>query len=392
MKLDLTLTTADERSEYIQNYFTQNPSFTPTQSQIELISNYLLFGKQPLNKYNEPTQDPSKFTNPTQRKEIQIKTRYDSWTKKQPLSLEEILECPSFNESSIPLHPIQARTPKPNFSRSLNVQIPNIHELWNTIDYYTDKLQDPTLSSLHKYKLRHMIIEMRREQFTLRDSFIATPLLHKGRSGAPIYEDIDTKILEGDYSFAPMGLYKKGDLRFEDPLKLANELDNFQFNARAHHIIDFSNIDDLQRLLSNYIELEMLVENNPLSSQKLILDTLNYYIENTKLTNSQRLVITLKARSLSNQDIVEIVNRECGKNYRSNYISTIYGQACARVCEQVNQIYITYYERINPENFKRCNCCKKDKIRNTFNFTRKTRNSDGLSNKCKECENTHVKE
>ena len=93
----------------------------PTQSQLETMANYILFGKD------------SNGQNAVDRGEVQIQTKYSSYRKKKEESLDELTESPTFNEAELkPIHRSVYKSPKPELDRSL----PELQPLLTTIAQY----------------------------------------------------------------------------------------------------------------------------------------------------------------------------------------------------------------------------------------------------------------
>ena len=89
VKLDFSLNSATERKKYIDKFLEDNRDIQFNKEEVELMANYMLYGK------NE------EGTSPVDRKEISINTKYNSYKKKEPDSLEALLENKTFNESSV---------------------------------------------------------------------------------------------------------------------------------------------------------------------------------------------------------------------------------------------------------------------------------------------------
>jgi hypothetical protein len=392
LKLDFSIVSTEERNAYVEKFFNENPDYKPSAHELETITNYILYGKDPLDKNGLPTENEEEWTNMSARKEIEIPTKYATWKRQQPSSLDEMIESPTFNESTILSNPIATRTPKPKIDRALESNIPSMQELWEIIDYYAERLNDKDLTNTQRYQMRHMLIDLRRQQFALRDIFkpCYTSSLTANKA---IYrmEEIDSEFdwesPTSPMGFAPMGFYHKGDARFENPLALSNIKDEWGYNPHARLIVDYRNPDHIDKIICSYKEIQTYCEDHFMSSQKFILTTLNYYIKNTKLSETQLCILQCKIARFPNRVTAHVVNQKYGKTYNINYISTIYRKICASIGKTAERFYTYYLERINPHIFKRCSCCGKMKLRNAEEFTRKSRNSDGFSSKCKECEN-----
>ena len=220
LRLDFTIEESSARKEFVDRYLAENSNTIFSNSDLETIANYILYGK-----------DSDTNSSIVDRKEVQIKTKYTSYNKKEPESLEGLMEKPSFDERIFQTERNRYKTIKPKIEREKEADIPNIDELWTAIDYYqhiidvnTGKEEDPnvrTLTSLELYKMKHMVIDLRRQQFYLKDSVKPTICLYK-TTCAPSYYPVDNTIpwdLENsDFAIAPLGLLSSGSRRrFEHP-------------------------------------------------------------------------------------------------------------------------------------------------------------------------------
>jgi hypothetical protein len=201
------------------------------------MANYILWGRK---------QGSDK--NVVQDKEIQIQTRAGLWesNSSQVESLDNLLAQPNFSENSIiaPNAP-KWKYPKEKLSREKirkelgeSDELVLFEDLWRRIDtldlelnYYdlahgkrtkppreelivrfTEEEQSKLRESAQKLnqfkylKKRHLLVELRREQFTLRDTYIANIVPHER---AP--QTITTPLnLETDIICAPCGLRYEG--------------------------------------------------------------------------------------------------------------------------------------------------------------------------------------
>ena len=87
-----------------------------------------------------------------------------------------------------------------------------------------------------------MLIELRRQQFTLKDIFKPTRQMSTAANRMIYFkreaeDEINWNEPDSNFGCAPMGFYHKGDARFEDPLSLADEKDDWGHNLKV--IIDF---------------------------------------------------------------------------------------------------------------------------------------------------------
>lgn len=438
--LDFTLSTSEERRAYVDKIIetqlslpsahnTPSLNYIFTQKELETFSNYILYGKDESTLLTTPDGDKVGGTSSVDRGEIAIQSKYSSYARKPVESLNLLMESPTFNEND--LSPIRPKTnkftvPKVNFSRKEAYSIPGLAEelepLWDEIDRIdrlirvntgnSDKIEavrkeltnelGPTegndalahiqsqtpLDSLKLYKLRHLLIDLRKQQYTIRDCFAPATQMQTQKSSYCADEDLGllTNLSSANYTIFPLGAYSPGDLKFENPTLL-------DFNHKQHHndpntfTIDFTNPDHIHTLYNNYLELEAEVLSNPLSSCGDLIYTLNFYRGKANLSPSYERILDLKIKRLTNARIAELVNEEFGLHHTENYISTIY---CRKICEAIAEAaqlnYEGYLERFDPFKWKVCTGCGEKKLKDTRNFTRKARSSDGLTSRCKLCE------
>ena len=233
LHLDFSLVTTEERNAFIHQYLAKEPFITrpPTEEELETIGNYLLWGK---NKDG---------LNAKQSDGIAIETKHGTWDKDANIeSLEGLMESPTFNEAALSSADTQVpyKLPRETFSRKEALArcpeflVPTFTELFSQIDrldmlitlyelrhgkrknpprevlaakFTEEELLDMRETVLHwnQYKYlrqRHLLVEMRREQYTLRDSY-SQVVLPQGAI-APIVVDEKPQI-DCDIAVLPLG-------------------------------------------------------------------------------------------------------------------------------------------------------------------------------------------
>lgn len=179
--LDYSLELYSERKQVVDGiieFYERKNRVVPTKY-LDLLSNYLLCG----------AEKPGELS-PVQRKEVELEGSSKK-PRAREKSLEELLESPTFNETAtFRTTGITYKTPKPNFDRVRQQSLGNSSAflpLWGEIDKIDRLLRlhdgyevsDPTnnerfraetLSRTAVYQLRHLLIELRKEQYTIGDS------------------------------------------------------------------------------------------------------------------------------------------------------------------------------------------------------------------------------
>ena len=424
LKLNWNLVTSDERSQFINEYL-PTLSFQLNEDELECAANYIFFGKDADGK------------NVAQRGEIELETKNKTWQKKDAESLDALMESPTFNEAVLK-RPTEARPriKREVFSRSEALSrcpesmqqtfidlFAQIDELDLCINYYEilhEKRKNPPRAELAKkyteeqhqrfqervthwnqsqyLKRRHLLVELRREQFTLRDSFIQT--ISPDRQAEPTEPEVSPDF-EAEIPVFPLGVIngqKLSSLIFkpkselnpktytEDDLKkISDWLWHKNTEGRTQRFFDFTELEHVYQLFQQLFELEEGNEEN--QNTTALITTLKYYLEFAELSEAQTRILDLKIKKVRNQDIANLVNDEFGKSYTANYISTIFRQ---KIIPKINEA-AAFHKRIVSnlffeEEFKKCTACGIWMLRDPDVFVRKTRAKDGLANRCKKCD------
>ena len=431
LKLDWALSTSIERNAFLSKYLSEEPflSSPPNEDELETLANYVLWGK------NEEGQ------NIEQEGFVELPRRNSTWASQNVESLDELTESPTFNENV--LFSLNSKLPSKKtrevFSRT-NVRssapaslLPIFEALWRQIDeieltlnFYElehgKRTKDPrkelldafteedrakirqralSINQFHYLKLRHLLVELRREQYTIKDSYSERVLLHN--SNPPVKEE-NGQIFDSDIPIWPLGLnndnqlskllFRKFDTLTADKIseKELKQISKFYWEKENEKLtwtknsFDFENLESVYQL---FLQLEELGEEEQefFSTTNLLIKTLWFYIEEAELTDIQREILNLKIKKEKNQDIAFYINKKYGKTYTVNYISTIFRQ---KIIPAINNA-ASYHKQIIrslpfDEEFKVCTKCGRRLLRDPINFVRKSRAKDGLSNHCKACD------
>ena len=429
LHLDFSINGTSERKDFVDQYI-QRPEFILkplTSEELETIANYILWGKD---------ADGASLV---QKGDISIETRNKTWQRDDTESLDAMMESPTFNEASL-RRPTEARTKivREVFDRqkALNECPEHMRAVFEDLFDRIDKLEmsihfyefahgtrkDPPRTALTKrfseedvnaaraiaekwnqfkyLKQRHLIVELRREQFTLRDNYIEKHLRH-----TPPEPDLDPVNLDFDAEVPIFPLGVVGAPFSELVFKQADDLNPTTYTKKELEVLtkhywdkkeqsrpqlyfDFGELEHVYELFNQLTELEEELDALPLESNlgKLIA-TLKYYIALTDLSEAHQEILDLKINKQKNQDIADIINKKYGKSYTANYISTIFRQKIIpRINETANFHALIIENMCFEENFKKCHGCGKWLLIDAENFVRKSRSKDAFSTKCKKCD------
>ena len=435
LQLDFKLVTTDERAEFLNNYLLR-PEFIkkpPTEEELETMGNYLLWGKDPITGLNAK-----------QAGLVDIETKHGTWDKNGNIeSLEGLMESPTFNEASLlsmeTAAPIKVK--REVFSRkealakcpdylveTFEMLFQQIDELELMINYYElahNRRKNPPREELlnkfsveeqatleerashwnqYKYlKMRHELVELRREQYTLRDSYQQTMLSQE--TPAPYFPH-EEPVLDVDIEVLPLGvkqtlgaagyIFRKWEdvipanfteKMLEDVSQLYWRKKNYQPSAQQQYI-DFRELEHVYEMFQLFFELDNAAAYAEMESNlPALMETLRFYTDQAELSEIQREILDMKLKKVKNTDIAIEINKKWKKTYTPNYISTIFRQ---RIIPKINEA-AAYHEKLVSniffeEEFKTCTGCGRTLLRDTDNFTRKSRSKDGFTSRCKHCE------
>lgn len=426
LRLDWGLESKEERLNFVREYL-NGVYFQPNEDELETLAKYILWGKDPQTGLNGRQEG------------LQLPTRFHTWDENENFeSLEALLESPTFSEQIFrkPNDPV-LRIPKLKLDRAdVRKHAPapllaEFEDLWRRIDtaevlcaFYDlahgrrkaemrpslrarftstelDALKERA-SHLNVYaylQKRHELIDLRRLQYTLKDSY-APPIYNR-----PTWDTSDPPdLLWGEdidiYPFNCINL--PHDLierilrpdRFPEPSDLSESdlaLLSTTLWARPHstpaHTIDFSSVEFLDKFCGLYLDLEDFCAENPDSTLHLLFFYFTTYAALAPLKPFHRRILDLKLHRNSNVQIQHILREEFNRSYTLNYISTLYRQT---ILPSIAATVMRHREVLEnlffPENFKTCIDCGRTLLRNGDNFMRKSKVKDGFSPRCKECE------
>src|SRR5574344_1517306 len=343
LKLDFTISSLEERTSFVDNYLVENKEIFDikplTEKELETIANYILWGKDKNGK------------NVNQLKEIQLETRNKTWDKKEEESLDALIESPTFKESMIKDYSARTRIHKEPFSRvqarkeAPSYILERYEELWRQIDeldllinFYDlahDKRKNPPRETLLKLftkeeqdqlkeasthlnqfsylKKRHLLVELRREQFTLRDSY-KSPIM---RTAVESYSQPTTFFFDSEIPVLPLGLFNGQPIDYKIfPMNRIPEPSDFNDNdlsalssriwkapAQSKLSFDFREIEHVYQAFQIYENLidESMVANIE-STLNSFITTLKFYIQFANLTPLQLDILRCKIAKKKNQE------------------------------------------------------------------------------------------
>jgi hypothetical protein len=275
-----------------------------------------------------------------------------------------------------------------------------MQDLWESIDRIQYMLDVNTgklppddsiieLDSLQIYKMKHILIDIRRHQFYLKDSYkpqiptINSTFSLPGRidwesdakytDQVQVYEQMEVR--GGLESSPPLFVFKHG-FRIEQVEHIIRE-----------HTLDLTNAKHIYELLEHYAALLEANYDDFEGQMRYILYSLDEIVEATELAAPRKQILLRKVDKWTNQRIRDELQELYGLNYSANYISTIWKQEiCGKIAFTAQLMYDKWLARDDKTKWKKCTCCGEKKLRDPREFIKKNTSRDGLSNRCKKCD------
>lgn len=380
----------------------------PSHTELEQMASYILYGKD------------ENGLNAVQRGETTDgDKRYKNFQRaaEKNKSLDEILENPLSNQTN--LRPTTERYPYlkkkpsialPKYDKEGNMidpgdsDVPGMKELWARIDYIEHVIavnegkvpMDDTVSILHDsyrlYQLKHQLIDMRRHQYYLKDSFKPTIYFLNATPPQPQTIDWDSD------SFYWISL-SEWQNRTSHPLlsSISRNLDDYDTRKNSEtgeievkwivrrHNFDWENPKHIKALIDNYSNLYMQLHDKMFSWGRTLIYDFDRYFDMCKFSELRTYILTRKIDKASYPIIAEELRMKFGLSYNENHLSMI-------VTKEIPERMATMAKRhrlqleIPDSRKKQCFTCKQLFPRHPLFFGRNNSRKDGFSSNCKECE------
>lgn len=360
----------------VQDWIGKTADREGTQRQLETLANYILYGK-----------DEVSGLSATDTKDIEITTKHGSYKRKSPESLTEKMESSMFEEERIkPFYERNIYTnPKPKIIAPTidkngrivewgDAIIPGMMDLWAAIDRLDHRIKLaegkesalpgetlPPWNSFEKYKARHILIEMRREQYIRKEQWSPSIPHPTGFQGD--HNSIDWNSDSG---------YERED---------------GSFCLIRKHTLDYTNPEHVYHILLLWDELYKESYENLHGQMKWVLHDIEEAGMRTKLSPVWDDILDKRVLKWTNQRIADHILCTYGIDYNPNYISVIFKQRiCGAIALTAGLIQREREALWSGAKWKPCSQCSRLLLIDPYNFTRKAHTKDGFSARCKLCD------
>lgn len=390
---------------------------TPNHTDLEQMADYILYGKDDQNLSVVDTKEI-----------LQPKRRYSSFQTKaeETESLDTLLEDPvvaqDIENNAKPVSP-ENKSPYKVFKQEIrrtkydengNIleygddfdnegnEIPFMRELWKSIDrislhydMYRGKIPPDEWVRAHPitkyqlYKMQHLLIDLRRQQYYIKDSY--NPTLHFFNIAPPTKGPVDFESNTGLWLEEEEWCARKRNPQsydMEQPSYEEAERDETSkmYWKISDNKLNYENYEHIIALLDNYVSLLKHSYPHPDSTTRMICWDLERLIENTKLTDLETFLLRQRVAHRSIALIQKVLIEEgfCLSDQQvSNLMKKVIPQKIAKTAT-ILRIQSDAETKKIP--LQRCTCCGQLKPLHELYYGRNKATKTGYCVQCKVCQ------
>lgn len=409
--LDYEIYRAEDRTIAIEEIL-ENLEETPSKTDLEQMADYILFGKD---EAHLSEVDRRKITQPTRK--------FGNWKRKSEKdeSLNALLEtpevCRQIEDQLTRTKDVGGRTRykvykpqirKPTYDKNGNMTDPgdtdipgmvelqaNIARLQERYDMYAGKIppnewvRTHPLTKYQVWKFNHMLIDVRRHQYYLKDAYKPTLKFFSLAPPPRIdwnFDDNTGLWLEPTEWCARKRNPKPFDLPQPALEDVAENEEGKLYWQISENVFDFENPNHIRSLLDNYVKLLEHSYDKPGSNTRLLLMSLEQYIELANLTDTEQFVLEQRVAHRNSFRILELLREEnitiSEAQLRTLSTKTIPGKIAAAATKHR---LLCDFKHNRIEGLK-CSKCGRMLPKDPFFFSRSREKRTGYCSQCKECQ------
>ena len=352
LKLDYTLSTTKERKDLVTQIINQTPRDKLTHKYLETLTDYILAALPKEERRNKKILTDNRLVTVNKRG-----TSFEGLISKLENGEDGIYSMMSTNKN-------QFLTPKISITEEDLAAIPELRRLRAAIEKL--EVEEKKATGKNKYLLKKQIIEMRQQQYIIKESFQPPVRIQKNSFALDnVTYDEKLYITEDDDVAA-----ESGYLTLTNPTHVSLLLCNYS-NLKQDSYGNFNN--DMNYILE---DLEKLVDQTLEKDYPLYYDLLVYKID-----------------GLQNIEIQQKLNETYGIKHSVEYISSLWRNKIPKmIAEKAKENYLLWhYENKATGKWKRCSRCGQVKLANNRFFSKNKSSKDGFYSICKACRNAKTK-
>lgn len=344
MKLDYTIESVEERKKIVEQILEETPE--PSEAFLDLLGNYLIMCMEKQEK---------------KEKKILTENRLSTIDKRE-MSFEGL--SMQFENGEDGVYGLITNDkniifkPKIKITKTDIETIPFLRQLIEGIHLWENAL--PTAQGKDRYIIKKALIEMRKEQYIIKEAFLK-PIITTNLFSSSSSPKLDENIEINPFSFSGATLV--------DPKVVS-------------------------ALLLNYSNLKTDSIKNMRSDTWCILYDLDILIEKAMRPHPKlKRILELKINNYQNAEIQKIIEKEFGESHSLEYFSTAWRNKIPSIISEAakKEHYTWHYSENERGQWKKCTRCGEIKLASALFFSKNTSSKDGWYSICKDCRKTKGK-
>lgn len=347
IKMDYSLETPEERNEKVKEIIANTPSNKLTPKYLEKLADYIVFAMDKEERKKKHILTENRLVTVNKRE-----TSFEGLVGKLENGEDGLYNMMTNDKNVI-------FSPKVEITQEDLDTIPGLKELRKVIEDVEEAAKWAT--GKKKYLLKKQAIEMRQDQYVLKNSF-KQPIYSKSTIKSIAKLNLDEKIwIDADGT-----VHSTGPINFFEP---------------AHVVA----------LLCNYAGLKMETWDKFDSDIKWMLIDLENLIDKaleTKYPMYYDLLIW-KIDGKQNAEIQQLIEDKYHIRHTVEYISALWRNKIPKlIVDQATDDWLEYYfTNVEKGHWKKCSRCGQIKLAHNRYFSKNNTSKDGFYSICKECRN-----
>ena len=346
-KLDYTLESPEERKQLVEKILAETPD--PSPAYLETLADYLVLCMEKQERKERKLLTENRMATVNKRE-----TSFEGLVSQLENGEDGIYNMITNNKNVI-------FQPKVTITKADVEEIPGMRELREAIKYWEARLK--TASGRDAYIIKSTIIELRKDQYVLKNSYRRPIVLTK------ITRSKNYIPLDDDFSFDDDGFIVPEGISFCNPKVCSGILCNYQdlkLSGEGHF-----DKDTYFMMYDFDIVMEAALADYPLYKK----------------------IVDLKIEGLQNIDIQEELEKEFGIKHSLEYISSLWRNKIPKLIasEAEDRTLNWYFLNEMKGKYKRCSRCGQIKLAHNKYFSKNKTSKDGFYSICKSCRNAKAK-
>ena len=346
-KLDYTLQTAQERSDFVSGVLQETNPEKITSKYLEILSDYIIFAMDKEERKQKNILTENRMITVNKRE-----TSYQGLVMKFENGEDGLYNLIT-NDKNILL------TPKTSITQKDIDDIEPLRVLREAIEIV--EKEEKAATGKRKFLLKKQLIEMRQDQYSIKSAY-KPPMYATGMVKSFVKADLSENITMNECQ-EPVS---DGFISFFNPFHISALLCNYSL-LKEESYGNFMN--DCYYLMQ---DIDNLIERTLKDKYPLYYDLLIYKIDGKQ-----------------NAEIQELLDKDWGIKHSIEYISSLWRNKIPKlIAEQAKEDYIMwYYTTQERGQWKKCSRCGQIKLAHNRFFSKNKTSKDGFYSICKDCRN-----